>query len=316
VAHFHLGCCYYWLGDQPKAVEKARETFETSIRIGEDSRAHSALCLWTKASHGELPFEELKNCFRSVPEDIVSTDDLLMAEGYWHTFHGRTAAALQAFEQAYDLPMRRLLINFHTAETLPALVMALRLHAEAIESTQPSQSRQLRRRALRRARWAARIARLFPTQLPVSLRELSLLLAGEGKIRQAHKLAERSSTTAHRQGARYESAKSMLLCGHLAARLELADAERQIRDAEAALDEIEAATVSSLGNEPHIWSTRVRLHGRLLKPAEEITQTPTADDAVIVAGACGSTGITPLRQIPRRASELERRVGSIGPFGS
>ena len=52
LARFHKGCCHYGLGDLDAAIAEARTTFEASIRIGEDSRAHSALYLWAKATRG------------------------------------------------------------------------------------------------------------------------------------------------------------------------------------------------------------------------------------------------------------------------
>ena len=60
-----------------------------------------------------------------------------MAEGYWHWGHGRTDEALAAFRRAYDLVKDHLVINFHTAEALPMLATALRLHADAIRGEDP-----------------------------------------------------------------------------------------------------------------------------------------------------------------------------------
>jgi eukaryotic-like serine/threonine-protein kinase len=239
LAHFHKGCCYYGLGDLAQAISEARTTFETSIRIGEDSRAHSAIYLWAKAVHGDLPFDELRTCFRPLPEDNLATDHLLMAEGYWHSFHGRTDLALRAFQRAYDLVKDNLAINFHTAEALPLLATALRLQADATQGENHAQSQQLRNRALKFARWATRLTRLFPAYYPYSLRELSLQLAARGQTKKALKYVEKSLALAESQMARFEYAQSLLVRGRLANQLGLPEATEQIRTARAAIESIE-----------------------------------------------------------------------------
>ena len=239
LAHFHKGCCHYGLGDLAQAIAEVRTTFETSIRIGEDSRAHSAIYLWAKAAHGDLPFDELTTSFRSLPEDNLATDHLLMAEGYWHSFHGRTAEALRAFQRAYDLVKDNLAINFHTAEALPLLATALRLQADATQGENRAQSQQLRNLALKFARWSTRITRLFPAYYPYSLRELSLQLAAKGQTKKALKYAEKSLAVAESQMARFEHAQSLLVWGKLASQLGLPEAAEQIRAARAAIEAIE-----------------------------------------------------------------------------
>jgi hypothetical protein len=77
--------------------------------------------------------------------------------------------------------------------------------------------------------------RLFPPHYPHALRELSHAYAARGRLQRAAWLAERSCAVADAQGARYESAESLLLRGRLAQELGLPGAEEHIRTAEAAL---------------------------------------------------------------------------------
>jgi tetratricopeptide (TPR) repeat protein len=241
LAHFHKACCHYGSGDLAQAVEEARTAFEGSIRIGEDTRAHCAIFLWAKATGGGLPFEQLRSCFRAVPEDILSTDHLLMAEGFWHSFHGRTEESLAAFQRAYKLAAQHCVINFHTAEAFPLLAMALRRHADAVEDRDPRCAQQLRRRAGRWAKWAARLTRFFPAFRPHALREWGLALAGQGRPRRALRMLDKSCAAAQRQSARYEYARSLLERGKVAQALGLSGAGEQIAQAEAELRAIEGA---------------------------------------------------------------------------
>ena len=89
LAHFHKGCCHFGLGNLAEAVDEARWAFAASVRLG-DSRTLCSSYLWARATRGNLPFEELRSCFPSRPDDVMSTVHGIMAEGHWHSFHGRT----------------------------------------------------------------------------------------------------------------------------------------------------------------------------------------------------------------------------------
>ncbi len=206
-----------------------------------------AIYLWAKATRGNLPLDQLRTCLRPLPEDICATDHLVMAEGYWHRFHGRTEEVLAAFQRAYNLVKHHLTINFHTAEALPLLATALRLHADATHHKDPRHAQRLRQRALKLARWAVRITRFFPVYHPYSLRELSIQLAARGQVKKALKYAEKSCSVAQGQKARYEDAESLLQRGRLASQLGLPEAASQIHTAEAALEAIEKSVRDSAG---------------------------------------------------------------------
>ena len=170
----------------------------------------------------------------------MSTVHGILAEGLWHSFHGRTEEALRTCERAAGLVRKTFCVNSHTILVLPMLALAVRLHADAVKETDASQSKQLIMRAHRLAKWAVRITRLFPAAYPLALRELSMLLAAKGKAKKALKVADRSCAVAEGQKAKYEHAQSLLVRGRIARQLGLPEGEEQIRTAEAALEAIEA----------------------------------------------------------------------------
>jgi tetratricopeptide (TPR) repeat protein len=238
LARFHRGYCHHRLGNLAEAITEARWMFASSERVN-DSRALCASYLWARAVGGNIPFEELANRYPCRPDDIMATSHGIMTRGYWHSFHGRTAEALEAFEEAARLVRSSFFVNFHTIGVLPELVGALRRHAEAVQQKNAHQGEQMRRRAFRLAKWATRITRFFPTVYPHALRERSLMLAAYNKTWKALKYADKSCIVAERQKAKYEHAQSLLVRGNLARQLGLPEADEQIRTAEATLEEIE-----------------------------------------------------------------------------
>ena len=238
VARFHLGLCHYALGNLAEAIEHAQCTFDLSVRIG-DSRSHCSSYLWSRATNGNLPLDELKSCYTPVPEDIISTVNALKAESLWHLAQGRSEKAVGVLERAWDLAKKNFVIMAHTVATLPLLVNALRIHADAVEAEDPRQSQRIRKRALRLAKWTAWFMRFFPTEHAYALRELSLIFAATGKTTRALRAADKSCAVAERQNAKYEHAQSLLVRGRLAEQLGLPDAEGQVQAAEAALKAIE-----------------------------------------------------------------------------
>ncbi|HVC96341.1 MAG TPA: protein kinase [Pirellulales bacterium] len=243
IAHFHQGCCHYGLGNLAEAVAEARWTFASSTRIG-DSRTLCSSWLWARAMRGNIPFEELRSCYPRRPDDIMSTVHGVLAEGYWHSFHGRSEEALGAYERASEMVWKSLCVNSHTILVLPMLAAGLRLHADVLQPKDAKRSERLRRRAYRLAKWAARISRLIPAAYPISLRELSLILAARGKTKQALRIADKSCAVAQRQKASYEYAQSLLVRGKLALALRLPGAQDQIAQAQAALRDIEGALLT------------------------------------------------------------------------
>jgi two-component system sensor kinase len=239
LAHFHKGCCHFGLGELAEAVSEARWVFASSARFG-DSRTMCSSWLWARATGGNIPFDRIKTCLPDRPDDVMSTVHSVLAEGYWHSYHGRTEEALQSYERAAEMVRRSRCVNSHTILALPMLVQGLRLRADAVEGENPEEARELRGRARSRARLATRLARFFPAAYPLALRERSLILAVCGAMKKALKFAKKSCAVAEAQSARYEHAQSLLVCGKLSAKLGLSDAEEQIRSAQATIEVLEA----------------------------------------------------------------------------
>jgi two-component system sensor kinase len=247
LAQFHRGCCHFGLGDVAETVTDARDTFASSARLV-DSRMMCSSYLWARATRGNLPFEQLKSCFPNRPDDVMSTVHGIMAEGHWHRFHGRTKESLQMFERAGELIRMNLCVNSHMIVALPEIATALRLRAETIEANDLDQSKLLRRRAYRLAKWAARIMQFFPAAYPMTLREWSLNLRDQGYLCKALKMADKSCAVAESQKARFEYAQSLLVRGQIARQLGLPEADDQIRTAEVAIEAMDkAASTVALG---------------------------------------------------------------------
>jgi tetratricopeptide (TPR) repeat protein len=234
-ARLHWALCQDKLGNVFAIIEAAQSVFAKDVPGGDDNSGHYSLFGWSLGTRGDLPFEELRACFRPLPDNVMATSMLLLGEGYWHWFHSRTAEALRAFESAWQMVKANVALNHLTVATLPWLVTALRRHADAMEATEATQCHRLRKRAFRLAKWAARLTRFFPPHYPHSLRELSYAYAARGRLKKALGLAEKSCAVAEGQSARYEHAESLLLCGRLEQQLGLPGAEEHIRTAEAEL---------------------------------------------------------------------------------
>jgi hypothetical protein len=231
-------------------IETAQTVFATDVRLGDDNSGHYCIFAWSLGARGNVPFVELKSLVRPLPDNVMATSMLLMGEGYWHWFHCRTEEAVGAFESAFQMVKRTMALNHLTVATLPCLVTALRRHADAIESTDGRQSRRLRSRALRLAKWATRLTRFFPPHRPHALRELSHAYAAKGRLKKALLLAERSCTVAHGQHAQCEYAESLLLRGRLAQQLGLPGGEEQIRTAEMVLTARDKAILAATRQAP------------------------------------------------------------------
>ncbi len=225
------------MGKVEEALQNAEQTFAKSIEYGQDRLAQNTLHAWTIATRGNLPFEELRSCFRLVSDDLASVVQLLVSESIWHRFNGRTDKALELAEQAVQLVRKHWLIVDTTIVAIPNLAHALRDHADAIASTDPKKSFQLRRRGYKIARLAVIATSLIRHANPYALRELSYACDSLGKTKKAHRLAAKSCRVAEQQQAEFEFAESLLACGQLSLKLKIPGAEEQIAEAEALLSE-------------------------------------------------------------------------------
>jgi eukaryotic-like serine/threonine-protein kinase len=244
VSHFHRGLCHFGLGNLAEAVAEARWTFASSARLG-DNRIFCSSYLWARATGGDFPFDELRGCIPDRPDDVMSSVHGLMAEGLWHSHHGRTAEALGVTERAAAMVRTSLCVNSHTILVLPMLARATRLHAEALLPSDPREARRFGRKALRLARWSARVSPLVPAARAFATRELALSLFANGSPEKALAVADRSCAIAEAQKAKYEIALSTVARWRIAESLGKPGAVDQLRQAEAALLAMEKAARTS-----------------------------------------------------------------------
>ena len=171
----------------------------------------------------------------------------MLAQAYWHTFHG-PPKALEIYERA--------------AETVRTSVHQFAHHPGDADARNGPAARATRcspvTRNTPRSCQACRLcgdvgheahAALLPAH-PLALREREILDAC-GRTRQALKFADQSCATALAQNAKYEHAQSLLVRARIAHQLGRPEAEEQIRTAKAALDEIEQPVRTALNGQSH-----------------------------------------------------------------
>jgi tetratricopeptide (TPR) repeat protein len=241
LAHLVSASCHYGLGNLAEAAAGARWIFESAVRNGDNAFATITLLLWARATRGAFPFDELAGCTRAEGGNHLCQSGLLVGKSHWHRYQGRTAEAVAACEEAWEIcRSHACIVAFNTCVPVE-LVTALRVHAEAIEQSEPRQAERILRRLQRLTPSAARLSWFLPTERPHALRELSLMWMGRGRVARAWKLAVKSCDHAGRMNARYEYAQSLLVRGRLAKQLGWPEADDQICEAVTELDRIEAS---------------------------------------------------------------------------
>jgi len=219
------------LGQLDRSATLAREMFDVSVRGGQDRAAVFALDAWTQSTAGNLPFDELRSCVQLHDDIYVSGIQLAVAEAIWHLRHARTREAVASAEDAVQRMRRSGAIHWWTTPALTMLARTLREHAATLSGVDEPAAGTYRRRALRAARWSARVNRWLSFENPSALRELSLAYAANGKLRIALNAARSSVNVAQSQDARYELAQSRMVVAELSEKLGISGADQLLRDA-------------------------------------------------------------------------------------
>lgn len=236
----------YSLGNLREAFRISRWLFDSYVRHGDQYFAVWTVYSLARCTRGRIPVDELLQCVSALPGNNLSATALLMAEAHWHSFHGRTAMALDASEKAWGICVQNVyLVTFNT-NVLCHLVTSLRLHAEALEKLGDVAATSVRRRFSKLARRAYRLSWFLPPERPHALRELSLVYVHRGKLSAALRLAVASCRAAEGMEARYEYAQSLLVMGRISKQLNMPEADSQISKAQDIIQEIEAAVDSEL----------------------------------------------------------------------
>jgi tetratricopeptide (TPR) repeat protein len=235
-SQFNVGLASYSLGDLKTAVDTAKTLLQSSVRHNDNSYAPMSLCLWSRATRGRLPYDEVAGCVQTLPGHHLSMACLQMAEGYWHLHHGRFDQALASFSGAWETSRTNMHVVAYNSWVLTDYVSCLR----ACVLQQGRVDDRLVRRWRRMAVWADRLSWLLPPERPRAVRELSLVHEHLGNRRKAWSLATKSCRVAEGQKAQYEYAQSLLVCGRLGFQLGRPEAANQIAQAEAEIARIEA----------------------------------------------------------------------------
>jgi tetratricopeptide (TPR) repeat protein len=236
MATFHRGMCEYLLGNIQVAAADAQSTFADARNMG-DTRAMCSSFLWAVATDGRFPFDDVKRSVLPADEDIMSSVNLMKAEGCWHLAHGRTADAVEILEKAWRSAWNHGHVFVHTVATLTILVKARRLHADSLDQADSKRCRAYRKKTLRLANRTAWLSRLFRPERVGALRELALAYVGvrgrtQGSLRKALRIVERSCEEATRVAAKYELAQSRIVRAQLRVELGEANAQQELDEAE------------------------------------------------------------------------------------
>ncbi|WP_339907218.1 serine/threonine-protein kinase PknK [Symmachiella dynata] len=245
INRFRSSCVHFRCGQLKEAIRIARSTFEAANQHSQHRLAQSALAIWVRATDGNLPFCELHQNTDEAIENYTATIQMLTAKAIWHLFHRRTEEAVLNAEEAVTMIRRQWNLNQETVGAIPIFARVLREHANVVSDDAPRYAQKLEKRALKVARRAVRFTSFLRLEYPFALREMSLSLAAQHKIRKAWSFAKKSCEVAKEQDARYEHAQSVLVCGQLGKQLGRPEAQGQIKAAETALVEYRSIIQSS-----------------------------------------------------------------------
>jgi signal transduction histidine kinase/DNA-binding response OmpR family regulator/tetratricopeptide (TPR) repeat protein len=236
IARYQVAAALYRMGDLAAAVELARRNYESGIKLGDEQASGISLDVWSRATLGKLSAEILDAEMKRRRPDAQGTAQTMLAEGVRLLADERIDEAESVFESALRIAKEAGVMNAYVAPNLAWLATARRLQLERYGGHLTDRRRALLAKARKASRRALWIARRFQNDLPHALRERSIILCLSGKTRKALRLLQKSVTVCQRQGALYESALTSLVMGKLQLELGSADAWRQLRGAEAAIE--------------------------------------------------------------------------------
>ncbi|MFV1966230.1 MAG: response regulator [Pirellulaceae bacterium] len=201
IARYQGAASLYYLGDLEGAVREAKQIHEAGLELGDEQASGISLEIWARAAGGKIPAGVIQRELQRERTDAQGTAQVLFAEGVRLLAIEEYARAAETLASAVSVARRAGIRNAYTAPPLAWLATALRLQLERQSPYAGPQRRKMLSRALRVARAALRTARPLQNDLPYALREYGLLLAMQGKTRQARKTLERSLRIAEQQGA-------------------------------------------------------------------------------------------------------------------
>ncbi|MGI8774677.1 MAG: protein kinase domain-containing protein [Actinomycetota bacterium] len=214
-ATWHIALSQYRLGDLAGAVDTARRCYQSGAEIGDSQARGISLGAWAKATGGRVPEDLLAAEAAAIGRDVHTSAEVMQAEGLVLLRRKEYEHAEQKFREAKRMILRAGVMQEYVAPIFPWLVTAMRLQIEALPPWAPAHRAKLLRRARRASFWARLVASRYRNNRPHALREAALLAAASGRAGRARRLFDRSRAIADEQGARYESARTLVERGRV-----------------------------------------------------------------------------------------------------
>jgi len=254
-ANWHIAYCHYRLGEMREASHLSQNVFREAIEIGDHSSAAISLSIWSKASGGRVPREEIDRALQLVRTDVHSTAELLQARAIQQLRAGEIDGAIQDLRVARETIHKKGFSQEYVAPIYPWLATALRIKLERLSPFQTHERPELLDDCLRAVREAVRNATKYPNNLPHALREQGYIEAMRGSIASALRCFERSIEIARQQDATFESALSVIAGSRALPEHYASDRKPELVRALNLIEE-SGARFSWLHHQPHDQSTR------------------------------------------------------------
>jgi two-component system sensor kinase len=235
IARYQIAASLYRLGELALAVEESQQNYRSGIELGDEQASGIIFDVWVRANRGNVPEHILTEELQRPRHDAQGQAQVLFAEGVRLLTHGSLERAEEFIARAIATADQAGVRNAYTLPFRPWLATVLRQLAAGISDVTPGRRAALLDRAQAAGRRAVRDSWLCRNDLPHALRELALVLAMRGKTRRARKLLERSLKIAHRHGARYEIAETLLARARLDQETGRASAAEDLREAQTIL---------------------------------------------------------------------------------
>ena len=227
----------YHLGNLKTAYQQSRKAYEIAVECGDYSGVCISLLFWAPSSPHTLPPGAIQKEMERDREDPVTIAGAVYARGLELLLsedNPREAAVV--LQESLDRAKKRGVRNVCLFSAATWKATALRIAAEREDG---SARRLILRDADRAVRAALSITKSYRACRPHALREAGLIAALEGKEDVASRFFEQSLQLATEYEARYDHARTSLARAEAGIKFGWPDAEQQVADARAVIEEIE-----------------------------------------------------------------------------
>jgi two-component system sensor kinase len=214
-ARYHIAASLYRLGDLVSAVAAAKQLRQSGLEIGDIQASGICFDILVRANGAKIDCAALRTELLRDRHDLQGTAQVQLAEGvrlFYLDCPEEAAFVLESAQKAVDEAGAE---NAWTQPLRPWLATALRRWVEKASPWNAENRKAILQRAYKAAGKAVRVARTFQNDLPHALREAGLIEAMRGGIGKARRLLDESLAVAERQGARFESAQTLLARGRV-----------------------------------------------------------------------------------------------------